>query len=327
MGLPTSLLLALIVVVAIGFAATWYLQRVRLPREEAAAGVAALSDMRWRDFIKLVLDVLGGRGFVRVNDPDATSDEADIPLQHDGETWLLSSKHGASYVLGSGDIAEFANTMRLRSAQGGLLATPGIFAPEARKFAEPQRIELLDGPTLWPELRERLPEAQRNAIGEQARIRARQHAWFGWLLGVIAGAAVFLLVHAGNDGGSAPQAESSPAIAATPARRAASKPAANPAKPAAADAVWPAPRDENPATLEEQRNQAARAIGSLPMVDRALWSTPSTLLVYLADTNHDAKSAICPLLERYQELAASRVQLQPPSGSAEPVRFFQCRAY
>lgn len=322
MGTLTSLLLALFVVLAIGFATTWYLRGVRLPREETAEGIAALSDMRWRDFIKLVLDVLAGRGFQRVSDPAATSDEADIPLQRNGELWLLSSKHGASYVLGSGDLAEFANTMRLRSAQGGLLATPGLFAPEARRFAEPQRIELLDGPTLWPELRERLPEAQRKAIGTHARIRARQHAWFGWLLGVVAGAGLFLLVHRADDDNA-----SASAITAIPASRHVPKPVAIPASRAAANVIWPAPRDANPATLEEQRTEAARAIGSLPMVDRAMWSTPSTLLVYLSDTNHDAKSAICPLLERYQELGASRVQLQAPQGSGEPVRFFQCRAY
>lgn len=322
MGTLISLLLALIVAVAIGASATWYLRRVRLPREETAEGIAALSDMRWRDFIKLVLDVLAGRGFVRINDPGATSDESDIPLRLDGETWLLSSKHGASYILGSGDLAEFANNMRLRGAQGGLLATPGTFAPEARRFAEPQRIELLDGPTLWPELRERLPEAQRAAIGAKARIRARQHSWFGWLLGVIAGAAVFLLVHA-NDNGSAATSAIPPI--AVPARAPAAKGAAaqNPAN----DGVWPAPSDVDTATTEKDRTDAARAIGSLPMVDRAMWSSQSTLLVYLSNTSADAKPAICPLLERYPELGASRVQLQPPDGSGEAVRFFQCRAY
>jgi hypothetical protein len=324
MGLLISLLLALIVVAAIGLAATWYLHRIRLPREETAAGVAALSDMRWRDFIKLVLDVLAGRGFVRVNDPEATSDEADIPLQRNGELWLLSSKHGASYVLGSCDLAEFASAMRLRSAQGGLLATPGMFSPEARRFADPQRIELLDGPTLWPELRERMPEAQRESIGAQARIRARQHAWFGWLLGVVAGAAVFLLVH-GNDSADASVATPVVAPVRAPAAQARARTAAT--RIPANDGVWPAPGDVDTATTEKNRNEAARAIGSLPMVSRALWSSQSTLLVYLGKSNVDAKSAICPLLERYPELGASRVQLQPPEGSGEAVRFFQCRAY
>ena len=320
MGTLISLLLALVVAVAIGTSATWYLRRVRLPREETAEGIAALSDMRWRDFIKLVLDVLAGRGFARVNDPEATSDEADIPLQRDGETWLLSSKHGASYVLGSSDITEFANTMRLRGARGGLLATPGTLAPEARRFAEAERIELLDGPSLWPELRERLPEAQRSAIGARARIRSRQKAWFGWLLGVIAGAAVFLLVH-GNDNGDASVA----APVAAPVRAPAAKSAAM--QVPANDGVWPAPGNVDTASTEKNRSEAARAIGSLPMVSRALWSSQSTLLVYLNNTSADAKAAICPLLERYPELGASRVQLQPPDGSGEAVRFFQCRAY
>ena len=321
MGTLIGLLFAVVVAVAIGAGATWYLQRVRLPREERAEGVAALADMRWRDFIRLILDVLAGRGYARVSDPEAASDEADIPLERDGELWLLSSKHGASYVLGSTDIAEFANAMRMRGAQGGLLATPGTYAPEARRLADPQRIELLDGPSLWPELRERLSQAQRDAIGTQARIRARQHAWFGWLVGVALGACVFLLVH--DDGGSASQAQSSAPMASMPAPQRAAKPAA---KPAATD-IWPAPRDAKPATLEQDRTEAARAIGSLPVVSRALWSSQSTLLVYLNSANTDAKSAICPLLERYPELGASRIQLQPPEGSGEPVRFFQCRAY
>jgi hypothetical protein len=120
MGTLISLLLALVVALAVGLGATWYLRRVRLPGEETAEGIAALSDMRWREFIHLVLDVLAGRGFVRVNDPEATSDDGDIPLERDGELWLLSSKHGASYVLGSGDLAEFANTMRLRRSSSAL---------------------------------------------------------------------------------------------------------------------------------------------------------------------------------------------------------------
>jgi hypothetical protein len=83
----------------------------------------------------------------------------------------------------------------------------------------------------------------------------------------------------------------------------------------------------DPAQLERRRTEVARAISTLSMVDRALWSTQSTLLVHLTDMDAEPKSAICPLLERYPELGASRVQLQPPQGSERPVRFFQCRAF
>lgn len=318
MGTLIGFLLAVVVAVAIGTGATWYLRHVKLPREERAEGIAALADMRWREFIRLTLDVLACRGYARVNDPEAASDETDIPLERDGELWLLSSKHGASYVLGSGDIAEFANAMRMRGAKGGLLVTPGTFAPEARALAQPQRIELLDGVTLWPELRERLTPEQRAAIGAHARGNARQQSGFAWIAGIVVGAAVFFLM---PNGGGSGDAESAPA-ATTP------KPAIAPAPtPAATIDVQPAPRDADPTQLERDRKDVANAIGSLPMVDRAMWSSQSTLLVYLAGSGENAKSAICPLLERYPELGASRVQLQPPDGSTEQVRFFQCRAY
>jgi hypothetical protein len=71
----------------------------------------------------------------------------------------------------------------------------------------------------------------------------------------------------------------------------------------------------------------AKAISALPEVDRALWQTQSTLLVYLQDGSFDPLSEICPELERYEELAATRLQLQPPPGSLRPVRFVQCRPY
>ncbi len=83
----------------------------------------------------------------------------------------------------------------------------------------------------------------------------------------------------------------------------------------------------DPAQLEQRRRETANAISTLFGVDRALWSTPSTLLVYLNSEDADPVSELCPLLERYPELAASRVQLQPPAGSKKPVRFKQCRTY
>ena len=86
-----------------------------------------------------------------------------------------------------------------------------------------------------------------------------------------------------------------------------------------------APR--GPAQLTQRRETVAQAISTLPHVDRAVWSTQSTLLVYLFDEQSEPKRDICPLLERYVELAASRIQLEPPPGSTRPVRFVQCRAF
>ena len=320
MGGWAGWLLPVLSVLVVGVPASLYLQRVRLPREEAAAGVAALSGMRWRDFIHLVLDALLKRGYERTFEPSEPGDEGEYVLERDGQRYLLSSKHGATYVLGSTAIAEFANAIRMRNLAGGLLVTPGQFAPEALPLARAQRIELLDGPTLWPELRPLLPEEQRAAISAPSQARARQQVLLAWGFGLVMGAALFVLMQ--RRGASEPTAPTAPA-AAPAAQIAPPTPAAVPVSPKTSNA--PAPNDE--AALQRRRKEVASAISSLPLVDKATWETQSTLLVELVDDSSDALPTICPLLERYDELAATRLQLQPPPGSTRPVRFVQCRVF
>ena len=89
---------------------------------------------------------------------------------------------------------------------------------------------------------------------------------------------------------------------------------------------WPPPSPGNDYQCTPRMSDA-NAISTLFGVDRALWSTQSTLLVHLSAEEADPSGELCPLLERYPELAASRVQLQPPPGSQRPVRFKQCRSY
>lgn len=317
-----SLLVAIVALALIGGGATFYLRTVLLPREETAAGIASLAGMRWRDFIHLVLDALQKRGYERVFDADATSDESDYMLERNGQRWLLSSKHGASYVLGSTAIAEFANNIRMRGAQGGLLVTPGHFAPEAAALAAAQRIELLDGAKLWPELRPLMPEQQLAAVSEPALANMKRHFVLAWAGALVVAVALFTLT--GNDA-PAPEASAAVVPARKPGKSAATPGTAAPATPVGGMAASPAPDD--PAQLEQRRQEVTRAISTLPHVDRALWSTQSTLLVYLLDQNADPVAEICPLLEHYEELRASRIQLQPPPGSTRPVRFLQCRSY
>src|SRR3546814_10370170 len=84
-------------------------------------------------------------------------------------------------------VAELANDIRLASAAGGILATQGSIAPEARPSATMQRIELLDGPTLWPELRELMGEEQRASILAGAATKAHQRTLLSWLMALVAG--------------------------------------------------------------------------------------------------------------------------------------------
>jgi restriction system protein len=300
----------------IGLPVSLYLQRVRLPREESAAGVAALAGMRWRDFIHLVLDALIRRGYERTFEPQVAGEEGDYMLERDGQRYLLSSKHGAAYVLGSTAIAEFANAIRMRGAAGGLLVTPGQFAPEARLLARAHRIELLDGCTLWPELRPLLPEEQRAIVSAPSEMRVRRQIIYAWGVAFFVGLVLFIALH--RDEAPSPPPVTSPAATtpALPARTTQQAPSAKAPSP-----------EEDEATRPQRRGEVAAAISTLPGIDRAIWETQSTLLVHLLDDSTDRLPAICTLLERYDDLAATRLQLQPPAGSAKPVRFVQCRAY
>lgn len=318
--IPIALLL-------IGLAATVYLRKVRLPREETGAGVAVLAGMRWRDFIQLVLAALNKRGYERVFELDASDDGNDCLLERDGQRWLLWSRHDAAYVLGSTAIAEFANAIRLRGARGGLLVTPGRFAPEARALAAAQRIELLDGPTLWPELRPLLSDQQRASVSVPAQVRTQRQVLLAWGATVAVAALLLLALSARDAPVPEAGAAATPALVAGRAAQAATAPPASASAPAPGTTVAAPAIPTDPAQLEQHRSEIAKAISDLPGIDRALWSTQSTLLAYLTDENADPMRQLCPLLERHQELRASRVQLQPPAGSARPVRFVQCRMY
>jgi restriction system protein len=317
-GAWTSWMIPIIVALLLGVAATFYLRKVQLPREETQAGIAALAGMRWRDYIHLVLAALNRRGYERVFDADATGDESDYMLDRGGQSWLLSSKYGTAYVLGSTAIAEFANTIRMRGAVGGLLVTSGQFAPEAKSLAAAQRIELLDGPALWPELKPLLPDMQRETAFAPAQARAKRHVAMAWLASFVVGVLLLTFVRHGTPDDQTGEGQTPPAAqsAAMPAM---------PAQPGSMGNIAQAPTD--PVQLEQRRNAVAKAISTLPNVDRAVWSTQSTLLVYLLDEQDEPKKDICPLLERYVELAASRIQLAPPPDSTRPVRFVQCRAF
>jgi len=247
-------------------------------------------------------------------------------LEREGQRYLLSSKHGAAYVLGSTAIAEFASAIRMRGAAGGLLVTPGRFAPEAHPLARAQRIELLDGPTLWPELRPLLTDDQRSAISAPSFASSRRAIWLGWAGALLAAGLLYAV------GGSHVNPDND--VANTEATAAATTPSTEVATPSARPKAIVAPAaasasavPTDPAELEQRRTAAAAAVSGLPGIDRALWETQSTLLVYLLDAQFDPLSEICPELEHYDELAATRLQLQPPSGSDRPVRFVQCRPY
>lgn len=314
-------LLAIVVALAVGGTATWLAHGPLRRRDETGAGIAALSAMSWRGFIGVVLDALGRRGYRRLVDRESPAGDDDYTLLRNGGHWLLSTKHGSAFVLGRPAVHELSAAMGVAGAAGGLLVTPGRIDGDARQAARGQPIELLDGATLWPELRPLLPAAVVAPIAEASARRARERSLAGWLLALVLAVAVFALVPAPGPAATDRMATpAAPAAAAVPGDGtvAIGQDEGHGERPVA---------DPDAATLALQRRELAAAVATLPMVAKTLWSTSSTLEVILADTRDDPVAAICPLVERYPALASSRIQLTPPPGSDRPVRFRQCRTY
>lgn len=316
MSNAVSLLTALLIAVLAGGAITAYLWLYRRRRSETQAGIEALATMRWREFSRLVVEALQPRGF----EPESVeqtlergSQPEELRLQRDGRPWLLSCKQGhANYQVSSAVVAEFANAVRFAGASGGVLATPGrIAATEVRGI----ELERYDGPALWALVSPLLPESLRNDLAASTRKRVMRETLFGWAAAIVLGALASLLLP------DPPRSVEAQPIASVTATSAVAAPPV-----AAAEPTLTAPADPNREQYE--RAEVMRMVSSLPSVERALWSTSSTLLVYqLREDDETDVKEICTILERYAFLRSSRLQLQPPPGSDKRVRFLQCKTY
>lgn len=351
-----SLWAAATVALTIGLASTAYLWSYRRHRTEVSTGIAGLAKMRWREFARLIVEALRERGFEAesVEESLARGTQAELRLLRAGKPWLLACKLGdADYKVSAATVAELADAVRFNGAAGGLLVTTGRFDSHSERVAD--GLDLYSGETLWELVEPLLPASTRHEVIAAAQKRSIQTIVAAWAaaiaLGLIVGFVVPLLssgapaepapaatptataAAAAND--TAPTQPPLDPAAASPAPAPAATPPATPAAnagetvpatdPAATTAAPPSAASGNPSA---DRAQVIRAISTLDGVERALWSTPSNLLIYrLTDASKQDVDRICQVLDGYPELRSSRVQLQPPAGSSTRVRFFQCRAY
>lgn len=309
-----SILLALAATIVIGGIATAWLWLVQRPRTEREEGLKLLSAMRWREFSHLVVDGLRSRGL----EPEAVEDTAErgqdsvIHLKRDSHTLLLACKQGLNYRITPTIVGDMTDAVRFHGALGGLIATPGTADAQAKTLAT-GRVDLLDGEALWPLVQPQLAPSVQGELALKARqIATRQTAiaWGGALtLGLVV---AFLMPRGETDATLAPAA-----VATAPAA-----PASPPASTDHAPPIAPAPVSD-----DEQRDDVIRQVSTIAGVERAMWSTKSTLLVYLADETVDPVSGICDVVKKYDGLRTSRLHLQPPASATRPARFLQCATF
>lgn len=329
---------ALVIAAVLGSSITAYLWFVRKRQIETRIGIQALAAMRWREFSHFVVEALRDRGFeLDVEAPQPQKGEqADLQLVLNHKTWLLGCRQGADQLISASQVADLARAVRHTGSIGGILATLGKIEPAAGAVS--QDVELIDGVSLWSLIQPLLPESLQEHLAGRARhdtLRSIELAWVGAIL------VGFALALALTPESSAPEAAPVDATASAPAPAGVTDrqtPVPAPLPDEVPDAVpnaavsaptVPAAPAAGPGTEQQRREELRRAISTLQGVEKAAWSSRSTLVVYLqsAEADEDLVSRLCSTIEPYEELRASRLQLQPPAGSDKSVRFRQCHVY
>jgi hypothetical protein len=326
-----------VITLLVGAVTTAYLWLIRRRDDETAAGLLALAGMRWRDFSRLILEAMELRGLGRIPIANEDSQEhgSSFLLSGQGRQLLLACKHGSAYRIGSAAVDEFASEIRLRGVQGGILVTEGVLDKGGVEKAGRYNIEVIDGPLLWPTVKPMVEgNLQRRIIGN-ASSRARRHIGIAWLGAFTLGLASALAF----PGVLAPEPAPVPTpVSAAPAAPAAEagKPAIAPAAPAPgiATAPKPAPATAAPAAsvtaaaaeadTEKHRAEISRKLSKTPGISRGVWISRSTLAVDRIVPEQDAWPLVCSQLKAYPDLEFTRVQMNPPQGSTDQVRWRQC---
>jgi hypothetical protein len=242
-------------------------------------------------------------------------------LSGEGKRQLLACKHGSAYRIGSAAVDEFASEIRLRGAQGGILVTEGVLDKDGLEKAERHSIEIIDGPRLWPTVKPMVEGKLQRRITGNASARARRHIAIAWLGSVTLGLATALVfpsvLNPTNDSVAAPLA-----ITAAPPVPPAAMPRPGQAATAAAAATALAQVTE--ADTEKHRAEVSRKLARIPGISRGVWISRSTLAVDRMVAEQDAWPLVCGQLYAYPDLSLTRVQMNPPPGSDEQVRWRQC---
>jgi nucleoid-associated protein YgaU len=337
---------AVVTTVVALLASTWWFGIHRRRLAENTAGVKALAGMKWRECAGLVLQAMAEKGYTELPSSRQPGDGgAEFLLVKENERCLLGYKHGTAYRLGEANVRDFANAVQLQGATSGMLVTLGSAEGFARDLARRYGVDLVDGRSLWPQVEPFAPAHLVEDIRHQAAAGIRRGQQMGLVGSLVFGLVVFGLAQLGADEAPLPPVAGLPSATGAPATDAAA------AAPAEAPAAAPAPaqpefKDEASrqasdamkelaavAQLSDEeralrRREAAAQVGELKQVDRAHWSTQSTLTVGLVREDGIDTGVVneaCAILVAYEELRYTRLQIEPPANSTVPVRWRQCQ--
>jgi hypothetical protein len=307
-------------------ASYWYFGMHRRRQAEIEAGVLALANMKWRECVGLVLESLHSDGYQEEHSTRQPGDGGtEFLLKRDGESVLLSYKHGTAYRIGEANVRDFANGVQLQGAQSGILITLGQAEASAHDVARKYGLKLIDGNALWPRVEKYVSPATRTSVRRDASGGTSKGLWIGAVASIALGAAAWLLAQqfapAEVEVVQAPVAAVAAPKVVSEEDRAAER--INAAAKAMAEVA-----SLTDAQRLQRRADAVAKLGTINQIKTAGWSTQSTLVLSLNQTDGKDRQLVdevCRTLTQYEELRYTRVQLEPPMNSTVPVRWKQCQ--
>lgn len=308
----------------------WWFGIIKRRQAEIVTGVTTLATMKWRECVGLVIQSLEKEGYREERSSRQPGDGGtEFLLKKGSALTLLSYKHGTAYHLGEANIRDFANGVQLIGASKGILVTLGTVEDMAKDSASRYDIELIDGKALWPRVENFLSGETLGTVRQQASAQTKSKVQMGAILSLILTVLGYFaadnLIPTGEIQLANAVKSQQQNVVSVPSGK------TEDATLAKINATAKA-MDEVDKLTDQQRAErkakAAATISEMPIVKTAIWYSASTLQVMLNTEKNDDKSMVsemCRILTQYEELRFTRLQLEPPSGSAVPVRFRQCQ--
>jgi hypothetical protein len=321
-------LAVVVTIVGLLFVGWWFgVHRRRL--SESETGVQELANMKWRECIGLVLEALQIEGYREERaDRQPGDGGTEYLLTRGKEKVLLSYKHGTAYRIGEANVRDFANGVQLQGATSGILITLGLAEAMARDLAKRYDVQVIDGPALWPKVQSYVPASIREQVRADAASKNKKGLWVGAIVCVALGLITFLAAGSIESENSESQAATQAIIASSTAHAVVAPEDPTLKQINATARAMAAVANLTDQQRAERRVQAARQVAAIVQVAAAGWSTQSTLQLRLKQPMGGDTSLVdevCRILTQYEELRFTRVQLDPPENSTEPVRWRQCQ--
>jgi restriction system protein len=99
----------------------------------------------WREFERVVGELFRRKGYSVEETAAGADGGVDLVVRRDGRRYLVQCKHWRAERVGVRPVRELFGVVAAEGAYGGFVVTSGGFTEEARRFADGQRIHLIDG--------------------------------------------------------------------------------------------------------------------------------------------------------------------------------------